>query len=211
MAIQIQGTNSVNVQADSFMGSMRVSTVPRGDGYALSSVTGTIAAAATANSCFFAMRTNPGASKNAYITQLRIQYTTIVVYTTPVTAGRRLAVYRGSAAAASGGTALATAAQMLTTSPTSIVNSANSGDARIASTGGLTVTGITFETQELETFYLTGYGAAGATANFERRYDQAGSSPIILTPGQLIAIRNPAAMDAAGTWQIGVDIEWYEF
>lgn len=36
------------------------------------------------------------------------------------------------------------------------------------------------------------------------------SCPIILEPGQLIAIRNPVVMDAAGTFQVSVAVDWHE-
>lgn len=36
------------------------------------------------------------------------------------------------------------------------------------------------------------------------------SQPIQLDPGQAILVRNPTAMDAAGTWQLAVAVDWYE-
>lgn len=36
------------------------------------------------------------------------------------------------------------------------------------------------------------------------------SQPIQLDPGQALLIRNPQAMDAAGTWQLAVAVDWYE-
>jgi hypothetical protein len=212
MAIQIAGTNGISVQADDYNDSLRVSAVPRGDGYSLAIVTAVLGPATAANSCHFAMRLNPGSTKNAYVTQFRVQWCTTTVFTTAVTAGRRLSLYRGSGAAAATGTAFTAMAKMNTGSAASQFDSASSGDVRMMATGatGLTVVGITFETQEIESFQLAGLGAAGASFSFERRYDGAGSSPIVLLPGQLLALRNPAAMDAAGVYQLGIDVEWYE-
>lgn len=216
MAIQIAGTNGVGVAAEDYNDSLRTTTVPRGDGYALALVTPVYGAATiAANSCWFAFRLNPGSSKTAYITQFRLQWCTIVAFTTPLTVGRRMSLYRGSGASASGGTAVTAMAKMSTASSASQFDSASSGDVRYMTTGatGLTVAGITFETQELESFQLTGNGTAGSISNQERRYDSPGSSPIVLAAGQLLGLRNPIAVDTtpfAGTFQMGIDIEWYE-
>lgn len=80
---------------------------------------------------------------------------------------------------------------------------------RIATTGALTVTGIAFESQEIRTMAVTGFGAAGAT--IEDVYEFVGhNGPFILKPGELMAIRNPVAMDAGGTWQLDVDVTWFQ-
>lgn len=210
MAVQLQGVNNVPVQGDSFLGSLRVDPCPRGPSYAISTVTGLIGAAAAANGCFFAFRNGLANPKNIHISQFRIQYTVTTAFTTPVTAGRRLSLYRGSGAAASSGTALTSQAQLNPFSEMSGVAPILGGDVRVSSTASLTVTGITFETQEIESFQLTGFGAASALAVFDRRYDAAGSKRIELRPGELIALRNPVAMDAAGVWQVAIDLEWFE-
>jgi hypothetical protein len=213
MGIQIQGTNAANVLADTYNGSLRATTVPRGDSYAISVVSGTIGAVLAINSCIFAMRVNPATIKDIYITQLRIQWCVTTAFTAPAATGRRLSIYRGYGAAASTGTAIAAAAKMNTGSPASQCDAASGGDMRIVAnvtTAGLTTTGITFETQELETMLVAGFGAAGSTWTFERRYDSPMGAPLQVSAGQLLSIRNPIAMDAAGVFQIGVDLEWYE-
>ena len=181
----------------------------RGTGFSISGTTGTIAAALASNSTIFAMRLDPSTTKKAFIERIRIQYTTIVVYTTPITAGRRLAIFRGSGAAASGMTALAPA-KKLPSSVDSEVSTALGGDARISTTGALTVTGITFETDPIRTMSLSHVGAAGAFYDRVFEFGNGEAAPIQLEPGQLLAIRNPQAMDAAGTWQAMVDVDWYE-
>lgn len=35
-------------------------------------------------------------------------------------------------------------------------------------------------------------------------------TPIILQPGQVLALRAPVAMDAAGTWQFSITADYYE-
>lgn len=182
-----------------------------GVGYGVTGVTGTIAAALAANSSIFAMRLSPATTKKAYIQKIRVDFTTIVAFTTPITAGRRLAIFRGAGAAASGGTAIAGAnAQKSTTYADSQFTASNGGDIRIASTGLLTVTGITFETDPFKMLPLSHVGNAGAFIERVWEFHENESEPLILQPGQLIAIRNPAAMDAAGTWQLNVQVEWYE-
>lgn len=206
------GSSATGVTVDATYKNFRVRSVPgTRNCYSLSSVTGTIGAALAANSSVFAMRVDPGSSKNAWIRRMRITYTTIVVYTTPVTAGRRLALFRGSGAAASGGTALSTAIPGKdSTAANSEVQTSEGGDARISTTGALTVTGITFEAQELATMSLVHVGAAGASFDQEWLWDSGPEHPLVLRAGQLLAIRNPAAMDAAGTWQAAVTVDWCE-
>lgn len=191
----------------------RIDIVPRSlNNYATSSITGTIAAAAAANATFFAMRLDPGAgTRLAFIERIRCQYTTIVAYTTPVTANRRLALYRGSGAATSGGTAITEAVRKDTAHGTaSEFDAANGGDIRISTTGALTVTGITYETNPIRTQSLVHAGAAGAVSEWVWEFAATECAPIVLQPGQLIAIRNPVAMDAAGTWQLSISVDWYE-
>lgn len=213
MAIQMQGNGGTVMEVDAYKRSQRVSIVARGASYAVANITGTIAAALGANSSVFAMRLDPaaGASYKAYIERIRLQFTTIAAFTVPVTAGRRLALFRGAGAAASGGTAIAAAAKKDTADGNSQFNSGEGGDMRIATTAALTVTGITFETQELRAMTLVHVGAAGNFMEQVWEFNATDSGgPIALNQGELLAIRNPAAMDAAGTWQLGVNVDWVE-
>ena len=183
-----------------------------GKGYGTSSVTGTIDAALAANSAVFTMRLSPsGGTLKAYIQRIRLEFACIVAFTTPVTAARRLALFRGAGATPSGGTAITGSnAQKSTAYSDSGFATSQGGDIRIATTGGLTTTGITFETDPLRSMTLTHVGASG---NFMERlweYNDTSCEPLCIQAGQVLAIRNPAAMDAAGTWQLGVSIDWYE-
>lgn len=192
--------------------SQRVCVVSRANkNYTVAGNTGTIAAALAANSSIFAMRLDPGAiNTHVFIDRIAIQLTTIVAFTVPVTAGRILGLYRGTGAAASGGTALAPVGKLSTTTSASEVLAANGGDVRIATTGALTVTGITYETTPLGQFSMTNIGTAGASAIWNVETASTDSSPIILTPGQVLAIRNPTIFDAAGTWQASIVVSWHE-
>lgn len=187
----------------------RTLVVPRGDTFSVTGATGTVGAALTQNSAVFCMRLDPSSTKNAYVERIRLQYTTIVAYTTPVTAGRRLALFRGSGAASSGGAALV-AAKKLSSGNDSEFNIALGGDIRIATTGALTVTGITFETDPIRTMSLVHVGSAGNYAEMLWEFHASECAPVVLEPGQCLAIRNPVAMDAAGTWQLVVNVDWHE-
>lgn len=211
MSVMEGGVSGALADVDSGSKGMHVAVLPHGRGYSVSGATGIIAAALGANSTIFALRLDPSAgSVKAYIQKIRIVFTTTVAFTVPITAGRRLAVYRGSGANASGGTAITIAGQKDSTHAPSECNTAQGGDIRIATTGALTVTGITFETQEFATMSLVHVGAAGAVYEAAFEYWAADNYPITLQPGQLLAIRNPAAMDAAGTWQAAITIDWFE-
>lgn len=211
--IQDGRTVAGNVAVEGNTKSERACQVPRSiNNYSVSNITGTIAAALAANSSLFAMRLDPSSgAKLAFIERIRCQFTTIVAFTVPVTAGRRLALFRGSGAAASGGTAIATTVRKDTVGGTSSeFDTVNGGDVRIATTGALTVTGITFETEPIRSMSLVHVGSAGNHQEWIWEFAASECSPIILQPGQLLAIRNPAAMDAAGTWQLLVNVDWYE-
>lgn len=128
------GTNVAKVDSN---GALITAERPLGAGaYCVAAKTGTIAAAAAANANVFAMRLDPGAgSVKAYIDSVRLRFTTIVAFTTPITQTRSLVIKRGSGAAASGGTAIATVNPKDTTYAASEFDAASGGDVRIASTG----------------------------------------------------------------------------
>lgn len=183
---------------------------PSGNHYALAAKSGTIAAAAAANATVFAMRLDPASAKRAWIDSIRLSWTTITAFTTPVTATRSIVITRGNGAATSGGTAIATATKKDSTYGASEFDSALGGDMRIASTGALTVTGITFDTTNFGEATLIHVGAAGAF--YEAVYElSVRNHPIELQAGELIAVRvGSSAMDAAGTWVLGVEVNWRE-
>lgn len=208
MAVIEQGSNQLTISSKK---AALVSDAQYGDGFSVAATTGTMAAALGLNSSVFAMRLDPGSAVNAFIYRVRLEFTCIVAFTTPITAGRRLELYRGSGAAASGGTAITTATPKRTSASNSEFNNALGGDIRIASTTALTVTGITYETVPIRSMGLVHVGAAGAFT--ERIWEFAPSdagAPVQLEAGQLLAIRNPVAMDAAGTWQLTVNVDWTE-
>jgi hypothetical protein len=199
-----------NAAVDGQTKSLRANLVPHSfNTYRTSGATGTIAAAIAANATTFAMRLDPAAgTRLAYITEVRLQFTTIVAFTVPITAGRRLGLFRGSGAATSGGTSIATGVLMDSgIGSASEFNVATGGDIRIATTAALTVTGITYETDPIATMNLVHVGAAGGFSDVTFDFSD---TPLVLQPGQLLGVRNIPAMDAAGTWTLGVNVSWYE-
>jgi len=206
MAVLEGATTGALHEVDLYQKGARVSLVPGGAGFGVAAITGTIAAALAANSAVFAMRLDPASPSRAFIEKLRLQFTTIVSFTVPFAAGRRLGLFRGTGAAASGGTTLATAVPKRSVD-VSEFNVAQGGDIRIATTGALVVTGIVFETDPIRLFSLIHVGGSGE--HYEYRWESVGG-PIILEPGQLLAIRNPLVMGADGTWNLDVEADWYE-
>lgn len=183
-----------------------VDTGPSGEHFTLSAKTGTIAAAAAAGATVFAMRLNPGYAGKCYIDSIKLRWTTIVAFTTAVTQTRSIVITRGVGAATSGGTSLSVATKKDAAYSASNIDVALGGDARIATTGALTVTGITFETTNFGEITLAHVGAAGAY--YEHIYEfSLRNHSIELNAGELLAIRvGASAMDAAGTWSLGVEV-----
>jgi hypothetical protein len=184
---------------------------PHADAYVIAAKSGTIAAALAAGACVFGMRLNPssGAMK-AYIDSIRIRYTTIVPFTTPVTATRSLVVTRGAGGAISGGTNIPVANPKETAYAASQFDQAVGGSVAIATTGALTTTGITWETVNFGEPTLIHCGTAGAYYEVIYEYSVR-SHPIELLAGQLIGLRvGASAMDAGGTWVTDVEVNWHE-
>lgn len=201
-------STGAEVNADGSLYTVDVS--PTGSNYTVAAKTGTIAAAATAGAAVFAMRLDPGSTKKAWVETIKLRWTTIVAFTTPITQTRSLVVTRGSGAASSGGTSIATATKKDSTYGISEFDVASGGDIRIATTGALTVTGITWESVNLGELTLVHVGTAGAF--YEAVYEfSVRNHEIELNPGEVLGIRvGPSAMDAAGTWSLGVEVAWRE-
>lgn len=203
-------TSSTGAEVNSEGSLYTVDVSPTGSNYVVAAKTGTIAAAAAAGAAVFAMRLDPGYSGKAWVESIRLRWTTLVAFTTPVTQTRSLVITRGSGAAASGGTAIAANTKKDTAYPASQFDTAEGGDTRIASTGALTVTGITWEATNLAEVTLVHVGAAGAF--YEVVYEfSVRNHEIELNAGQVLGVRvGASAMDAAGTWSLGVEVNWRE-
>lgn len=187
----------------------RVVCVPRGFGYVVAGTTGVLPAALAANSTIFGMRIDSGTSRRLFLRALEVQWTTLAAFTTPVSAGRRLQLVRGTNIGAFTGGSQLTPLGKHSIADTSEVSSFNGGDSRIATNAALGNSGV-FEVTPLSEFSLAHLGAAGAFAIFTLDFTSPGSQPLQLDPGQVIAIRTPIAMDAGGTWQATIRCEWDE-
>lgn len=204
--------NTAQVEVEPGLLALRAVILARGYGYSASQITGTMAAALAANSSIFSMRLDSGASgghAKAYVERIRLKFTTLVAFTTPVTAGRRLELYRGSGITPSGGTAGVVMPKKGATD-TSEISIANGGDIRIATTGALTMTGGAFEAGPIRGMSLGHVGAAGGFYDCLWEFHATENQPIQLDAGQVLAVRTPVAFDAGGTWQLQVDVDWHE-
>jgi len=212
MALVCDGRSvSGGAAIESMSKAMRVSLSPRGYPYCVSGITGTMAAALAAGGTIFSLRNDASSARRIFIERMRLQYTTIVAYTTPITAGRRIHLVRSTTSSAnpSGGTALVPI-QKDSTDGDSEASTAGGGDTRIASTGALTITGTTWDTNVIRTLSLIHLGAAGAYGEFLLEFSSSESAPIILEPGQALGLVAGAAFDAAGTWQMAVNVDYHE-
>lgn len=192
----------------------RVMHFNRGYGYAVSGVSGTIAAGLAQDSLVLALLCDPaqgGVAANhklgMYFDRLAIAFTTVSAFTTPITAGRRLGVYRATGGqAATGGTTLAVAKKDAPNAPASVCTSA-----LIAAVGALGAAGITREPTPLGTLDLAHVGAAGARQEFLFELAAPANAPIAINPGELLVVSNPVVMDAGGTWQLTLkEAHWIE-
>lgn len=168
-------------------------------GQSFSGITGTMAAALALGGTVWAYRYPAAATRRLFIPRLHVHYACLASFTAPVSAGRQLQLVRGAGADASGGTALDTRRHQ------SNVSAENLGSGQIATTAGLTTTGITFESVPFRRLMLTASGIQGDQLDEVWDYDGDDSPPLILVPGELVALRTPAQFDAAGTWQLKVD------
>lgn len=159
-----------------------------------------------ANAAMFAMRNGPATGRPLAIYEVSLYYQVVAVIAAD--ALRRLAIFRGTGAAATGGTAIAAATKYNTAFlATSACDAANGGDIRVATTAALGVAGITFEAIPAHLFPVGNVTAAGTgtllIADLSR-------DPFELQPGELMAIRAPVAFPAAGTWTAHVTPKWFE-
>ncbi len=193
---------------------MRVFHFNRGYGYAISGMSGTIGAGLAQDSLVLALLCDPVQGNVAanhklgmYFDRLAIAFTTIAAFTTPVTAGRRLGVYRATGGQpATGGTALAIAKKDAANAPASVCASA-----LIAAAGALGTAGITREATPIGTMDLTHVGAAGARQDFLFELAAPANAPIAINPGELLVVSNPVTFDAGGTWQLTLkEAHWIE-
>lgn len=170
-------------------------------GQTVSGVTGTMAAGLAADAAVAAFRYPVAATAKCAVLWLHLHYVCIGAFTTPVAAGRRLHVIRGSGGDPSGGTALDVSRDESDLSETKLTG-------QIATTAALTMTSVVF-TNEVPKgrMLLTHAGASGASYDEIWRWED----PQILIPGELLAVTAGATFDVVGTWQLNLKAEAVEF
>lgn len=184
----------------------RVALVHRGAGFSIVATSGIIAAGLAQDSLIFSMKHNAIATtkRRVFLSRYVVEFTTITAFAVPVVAARRLSLYRGAGTTPTGGTPL-TPAQMDTVTTVPAVD--NLVDVRIAAAGGLGAGGFVREANPLDVMSLVHVGAAGGYR--DRAYSYHGSAaPQILNPDEAWVISNPVAMDAGGTFQIAIAIDF---
>jgi len=192
---------------------IRVMHFNRGYGYAVSGVSGTIAAGLAQDSVVLALLCDPQLGISAanrklamYFDRIALAFTTIATFTAQVSPSRRLGVYRAAGPAATGGSPLAIAKKDAVNAPASVCTSA-----LIAATGALGAASLTREATPIGTLDLVHVGAAGARQEFLFELATPGNAEIVIAPGELLVVSNPVAMDAGGTWQLTVkEAHWIE-
>lgn len=178
--------------------------VPRGTAFAVSGITGTMAAALAQDSIIYTLRCAPSTNTlRCFVEHVRLKWTTITAFTTPVTSGRRIGLYRASTAPATDGTALT---PVFKDSGDAAASAAAISSVRIATTAALTAAGLV---REANTFHLVTLSHVGAAGGYVESIFEAHASwncPLELLPGELLVVSNPVAMDAAGTFNLAVDV-----
>ncbi len=187
-----------------------------GQAWSLTGSTGTMAASLGANSLVFAIgavasdATRPNLPRRAplEIEGLRMTFTAIVASATPFAAGRALQLFKASNAAQ----AMPTGGTALTALPKRTLDAGGDsgmiGDvARIATTATLTAGTFTRGTVPLATFDLAGGAAAGTRLVLEL-FEYVNGDSLWLDPGEILVISNPAAFDAALTWQLSINVDY---
>lgn len=163
------------------------------NGCKFSASTGVMAAGLAADAAAFTLRYPDTGTKLWALQWLHVHVSCLTAFTTPVTAGRRLHLVRSTDvdAAASGGAAVDVVRNdsRYTTETLPV--------GRIATTAALTTTGIIFDTAAAARLALSQVGASGADYDEVWTFDD----PLILIPGQTVAITAGALFDAGGTWQ----------
>src|SRR5262245_11231830 len=175
-------------------------TALRMRGRTVSGVTGTMAAGLASGSAVYTLE-HPSAAVTPFLLAfLHLHFICLTAFTTATMAGRRLALRRGSGTIPAGGLASGGAAadvvHDVSAYPLDQAPAPTVG--RIATTTGLTMTGITLETPSRGRMMLPHVGAANSD------FVQLLYPNLVLAPGQLAAIIAPQAFDAGGTWQLSV-------
>jgi hypothetical protein len=187
--------------------------------YAIAVTSGLITSTGvTANSSLFsAIWAPPLSQQNVFpqcvITRLTVIGTTITAFGSALELGWGAFIARAVTGKCSGGTAVTLSGdnnQVRTIMGTSLFTSTNS-DMRIASTAGLTTSGVT-RTLDANPFAVSGsyLSTSNPTALAYKASLADGEHPITLNSGEGIDIQNLIAFTATGTVRLAVAMSWVE-
>lgn len=194
-----------------------------GAAWTLGATTGTMAASLGAGDAthgnIFLMRASTVATnlKAALITRMRLQWSTIAAFSTPVETGRWLGLYKFTHPSGSGNGLATGGANVVplannaadTSSVFTLVNATPEwAEVQIATTATLVFVGTpTVAATPLRVWSLSHLGAAGANGEVEWTFP----TPIFLPNGTGIVLRNGAnALTAGGTWNLNISVDWNE-
>lgn len=188
----------------------------RGIGFSATGISGQVPANFAANSNWWAMRNGfGGPSREGVVIQLvdriRVKYT--VVSNAVSIATNRIALFRGGGTqpiTLSGGTAMVPANKHPLRAPNTGQNSASYADMRIMTTASLTMTNVTFETNPLRGYDMTGPSLTlGNFLDWIWEFSAYENQALQLLPGQCLALRNPIVAPNM-FHQIQVDVDYRE-
>lgn len=168
-----------------------------GNGVVSVAQSGVIAAAVPARSLLWAWAVPTSLPEfPIVIERLRLQYTCITAFTTPVTAGRSLAFgFIPTLGAAITGNERNTVRK---------TNLSHDTDPVIANTAPVSADLVATNTL-FARMSLAGFGTAGASKDQTWEWTTGSAQMISILAGTLLALTNPVAMDAAGTFEIVVE------
>jgi hypothetical protein len=221
MAVIMNDTTTDLVDVDANALGVNIEERPRGDvrgAYKCGGISGIIAAATASASALFALRNGPVQNRgNIIITSIHL---TCQVVTAPTVASATVGydlVKFSAVTALSGGTTLS--ARPFGKRPwgqyrisSAMPTAGFGGDIRIATTGALTLTGPVFGSAVVLMFTPTTTTTPAIGTFYETVLETHGDRdfPIMLAPGEGIAIRTTAATPTTFTHVIGVEVDWYE-
>lgn len=176
------------------------------ESYSARATTGLLGATLAADAPIFGIRNATGAAKSLYIEKIDLGFSV----TTAFTATQQFGLYleRFSAAALAGGAAatiLRHDAGGLGASETAGAG----GDVRVATTGALTVVGVTFDTGKVPVLGWSNKNIDAQIGPFTV-FDASEGAPIVLAAGEGLAIRNLIVWPAAGVGVVSGRVFWSE-
>lgn len=174
-----------------------------------SSVSGVIAAGAASGSILWFQRVplaaGVGARNPLVIERLRVRYTCITSFTTPVTAGRGIGfclIDARPSVAGAGRSNLLRKQNLLSLG----AGSGNDGEVRIIGTTPFAPTGAAPSVADVfASLPLSGLGTSGNSVDREWEWNTGSAAMASVIPGAYLALITTAAMDAAGTFELCVE------